>query len=79
MLKILNMNTIQLGNNTSVEQYQMAVRVLKAIGLKVITNEKEEKPNKLTLEAMKEAESIIKSKNKRRFRNAEELLSSLND
>lgn len=79
MLKILNMNTIQLGNNTSVEQYQMAVRVLKAIGLKVITNEKEEKPNKLTLEAMKEAESIIKSNNKRKFRNAEELLSSLND
>lgn len=79
MLKILNMNTIQLGNNTSVEQYQMAVRVLKAIGLKVITNEKEEKPNKLTLEAMKEAESIIKLENKRKFRNAEELLSSLND
>lgn len=73
------MNTIQLGNNTSIEQYQMAIRVLKAIGLQVITNEKEEKPNKQTLEAMKEAENIIKSKNKRRFRNVEELLSSLND
>lgn len=73
------MNTIQLGDNTSFEQYQMAVRVLKAIGLKVITNEKEGKPNKLTLEAMKEAENIMKSKNKRRFKNAEELLFSLND
>lgn len=46
--------------------------------LRVITDNKEKEPNKLTLEAMKEAKNILKSKNKQRFNSTEKLLSSLN-
>lgn len=33
--------------------------------LRVITDNKEKEPNKLTLEAIKEAKNILKSKNKK--------------
>ena len=78
MQKILNMNTIELKGNISIEQYDMAIRVLEALGLKVAKNKKD-KPNKLTLEAMKEAEQMLEKKSKKRFKNVDELLTSLND
>lgn len=71
------MTTIQIQGNIPPAQYRMAVRVLKAIGLKVIPKT-EKKPRKLTLEAMKEAEELIKQKQKT-FSNVDELLKSLND
>ena len=42
------MNTIELKGNISIEQYDMAIRVLEALGLKVAKNKKD-KHNKLTL------------------------------
>ncbi len=39
------MNTIELQDNISYEQYQMAIDVLNAIGVKVKTSEKEQLPN----------------------------------
>ena len=72
------MNTIELKGNISIEQYDMAIRVLEALGLKVAKNKKH-KPNQLTLEAMKEAEQMLKKKSKKRFKNVDELLTSLND
>ena len=71
------MTTIQIQGNIPPAQYRMAVRVLKAIELKVIPKT-EKKPRKLTLEAMKEAEELINQKQKT-FSNVDELLKSLND
>ena len=72
------MNTIELKGNISIEQYDMAIRVLEALDLKVAKNKKD-KPNQLTLEAMKEAEQMLEKKSKKRFKNVDELLTSLND
>ena len=72
------MNTIELKGNISIEQYDMAIRVLEALGLKVAKNKKD-KPNQLTLEAMKEAEQMLEKTSKKRFKNVDELLTSLND
>ena len=72
------MNTIELKGNISIEQYDMAIRVLEALRLKVAKNKKD-KPNQLTLEAMKEAEQMLEKKSKKRFKNVDGLLTSLND
>ena len=72
------MNTIELKGNISIEQYDMAIRVLEALGLKIAKNKKD-KPKQLTLEAMKEAEQMLEKKSKKRFKNVDELLTSLND
>lgn len=71
------MTTIQIQGAIPPAQYKMAVRVLKAIGLKVVS-QNERKPNKLTSEAMKEAKELMKSDSKS-FKNVDELLKSLND
>lgn len=71
------MTTIQIQGAILSSQYKMAVRVLTAIGLKVVS-QNERKPNKLTSEAMKEAKELMKSDSKS-FKTVDELLKFLND
>lgn len=51
------MNTIRLQNDITMEQYQMAVRVLEAIGLKVQKEELTENQKELILQGIKQAEN----------------------
>ena len=51
MQKITTMRTIQFNKNITFEQYQMAVRVLEAIGLEV---KKEEEPSAEIIEGIEQ-------------------------
>ncbi len=69
------MTTIQIQGNISFEQIQMAIRVLKAMGLRAKVDNKA--PNKTTLEAMKEAEKLLKDKSSIGYDNMNKLVEDL--
>lgn len=69
--------TLQL-QNVSFEQVKMAVKVLKAMGIKAnVDNER--KPNKTTLKAIQEAEKLLKDENSIGYDNIDDLFNALND
>ncbi len=70
------MNTIQLEGNVSFEQYQMAVNVLKAIGLKVKRQNIDDTDFLLSDEQKKELDRRLKL-DKSHFRPIDEFMNEL--